>query len=426
MLEGRRLLGALVVVFAAAAVAAQAAVAMPPAPAKPVPSLTPKATQKLWTKLVHRARTRRHVFVADCKPARVVFYTESDWLRLATKIAANGSPCAQYYISIPPLAADKTKFRYDQPWRIRALGPNFHVLAEINYTGWSNWVTANNSTFYDAGLEARRRMAASGFDVASGDSWALNELSSAVRKNTGVARTKARDFLRGLYTGDGSVPQVKGVAYDIGIGQSTADLAPYKVDLQDWNGDTAFWQDISSYVSDWSQELYGDVSAYAVSGASAAERRDHLDDFLGHQLALAAVAPAEDEAARSFLVAASTPLANAAWIWTGGFGDTNVPVATMEDFVSAQVYALRSLDARLGLGEDRIGFAWAPRNTDGAPWTTQYVSDSGELLDRLALALRDSGTTVDPLDPGIGACGPAGQNLWCTAGLDGAAFTESW
>ena len=72
--------------------------------------------------------------------------TESDWLRLATKLAANPSPCAQYYISIPPLAADKTKFRYDQPWRIRALGPQFHVLAEINFTGWTRWVAVRVTT----------------------------------------------------------------------------------------------------------------------------------------------------------------------------------------------------------------------------------------------------------------------------------------
>src|SRR5204862_311945 len=83
------------------------------------------------------------------------FYTSTDWLRLATKLAAAASPCAQYCISIPPLAADKTAFRYDQPWRIRALGPNFHVLAEINITGWTKWVAENpGATWYDAGVEA--------------------------------------------------------------------------------------------------------------------------------------------------------------------------------------------------------------------------------------------------------------------------------
>src|SRR5256885_6487393 len=123
-LRGLRIL----VVVGAALACAPAALGIGPAQ-KPVPSLTPKATQKLWSRLVHRPRTFDASAVASCRPVRVVFYTESDWLRLATKLAASESPCAQYYLSIPPLAADKTKFRYDQPWRIRALGPNFHLLA---------------------------------------------------------------------------------------------------------------------------------------------------------------------------------------------------------------------------------------------------------------------------------------------------------
>src|SRR5581483_6737867 len=253
-----------------------------------------------------------------------VFYAESDWLRLATKLAANPSPCAQYYISIPPLAADKTKFRYDQPWRIRALGPQFHVLAEINYNGWTNWVTANNSTYYDAGVEARKRMDANGFDVASGDSWVVNEFSSAVRNGTNVARQKVRDLVRGLYTGDGTQPQLKGAVFDIGIAQSTADLSSYQLALQSWYGDNA------------------------VPGSTVADRVAHLNDFLQHQLLLADAAPSADAAARSFLDAAYSPLANAAWVWDSGFGYTDVSLDQMEDYVSAQVDALRTFDLSRG------------------------------------------------------------------------------
>src|SRR6266545_2925825 len=85
---------------------------VPPATAsqKPVPSLQPGATAKLWRQLVHS----RHAATAkDCAPQRLVFYTQTDWLRLATKLAAHASPCAQYYISIPPLSANKTAFRSD-------------------------------------------------------------------------------------------------------------------------------------------------------------------------------------------------------------------------------------------------------------------------------------------------------------------------
>ena len=41
----------------------------------------------------------------DCRPVRAVFYTSSDWQRLAQGLAADASPCATYVITIPALAA---------------------------------------------------------------------------------------------------------------------------------------------------------------------------------------------------------------------------------------------------------------------------------------------------------------------------------
>ena len=343
-----------------------------------------------------------------------MFYTEDDWLRLATKLAANASACAQYYISIPPLAADKTAFRSDQAWRIRALGANFHPVAEINYTGWSKWVSANNSTFYDAGVEARARMAAAGFDVSVGDTWAVNELSSAVRAGTNVARQRAGDLVRGLYAGGGN--PVRGVVFGIGINQSTADLAPYKVALQGWYQDAPFWQDMRAYVSDWSQELYGDVRAEAVGGVSVETRLEQLNAFLRHQLTLAQAGPPTVADARAFLEQTDSPLANAAWMWASGFGYTEVPLAQMEDYVSSQVAALRSSDLARGAASDHFGFAWAPRMADGTAWTAQFTADTGTLLDRLADAIHDS-------DAGpTAACDPS----WCTASLAGASFNDAW
>jgi hypothetical protein len=410
----RRMLIVVSVAAAAVAVTAPLASANVALPNKPVPSLQPKLTQKLWKQLIHR----QHTFsvAASCRPVRAYFYTASDWLRLATKLAANESACAQYYISIPPLAADKTNFRPDQPWRIRALGPNFHVLAEINYTGWNKWVVANNTTFYAAGVEARKRMAAQGFDVAAGDSWVVNEFSSGVRGNIGQARQKVRDLVRGLYEGDETVPAVQGGAFSVGIGQQTGDLSTYKLNLQDWYLDSAFWQDMSQYVSDWSPEVYGDVRNYAVAGSSPADRRDHLNDFLAHQYALAAAAPPEAAAAHDFITRTFSPLANAAWIWDSGFGYTNVPLAQMEDYVTAQTYALRSFDAAHGVATDHFGFAWAPKMLDNSAWTSDFTSQTGVLLDRLAASIHESDLSPDE------TCGTA----WCTSTVDGAAFVDTW
>ena len=376
------------------------------APDRPVSTLTPAATAKLWRQLVDRPHTLRRA--ADCRPLRAVFYAATDWLRLATKLAANASPCAQYYISIPPLVSDKTKARPDQAWRIRALGANFHAMAEVHFTTWQRWVAANSSTWYAAGVEARHRMEAAGFDVTKGDTWAVNEFPSSVRANAGTTRAQVRDFVHGLYAGDGT-PPTRGVVFIIGVGQSATGISLYQSNLQNWLTDSTFWADMSAYVSDWSQETYGDVRRYAVPGSSSDQRRDYLVDYLEHPRVLAGVGPPTIDPGRAYLAAAYSPLANAAWQWASGYGWTSVPFDMMQSFVSGQVYALRYYSATSGQPVDHFGFAWQPRNGSGLS-TADYQAQGAAILDRLGSAIRDSGdTSVDPGRPGVGACGPGGQ-----------------
>jgi uncharacterized repeat protein (TIGR01451 family) len=409
MSEGLRMpkrLRLLVGGFAAALVFAAPSAAAA-ATTSPVPSLTPKETARLWTRLVQQRRP--YAAAADCQQLRAVFYTATDWLRLTTRLAANPSPCAQYYISVPPLAADKTELRTDQAWRIRALGPSFHALAEINVTGWTAWVTTTGNSWYAAGVEARRRMATAGYDVAAGDTWALNELSSAVRQGVGNARANMRAFLNGLHDGDGVLPTAKGTVFIAGIGQATGDLSVYQARLQDWYEDPGFWSDLSLYASDWSQEVYGDVRNYAVAGMTRDARRDALNEYLQHQTALVGVAPGSAAAARTFLTAAYSPLANAAWRYDASFGWTDVPVELMQDYVSAQTYAARSA------ANGRFGFAWSPRNLAGIP-SGDFNAQTDALLVRLAAAISDS--SQEP----TAACGAT----WCTGTLEGAAATTAW
>jgi hypothetical protein len=161
-----------------------------------------------------------------CRAAEFVFYAARDWLRLAPKLAERASPCAHYYISVPPLVGDKTNPRPNQASRIRALGPRFHAMAEIHWAAWQEWVRATGRTWYDAGVEARRRMAAAGYNVALGDTWAVNEFPSSVRRDAGTARTDARDFVLGLYEGDGRL--AKGAVFVIGVMHGTYDASLYK------------------------------------------------------------------------------------------------------------------------------------------------------------------------------------------------------
>jgi hypothetical protein len=399
-----------VIAVAAAAWAAPAHAASPRA----VSTLTPYATAVLWHRLAAHPTTARRA--ADCRPLRGIFYAATDWLRLATKLAANASPCAQYYISIPPLVSDKTKARPDQAWRIRALGANFHAMAEIHFTTWMRWVAANGSTWYAAGVEARHRMEAAGFDVTKGDTWAVNEFPSSVRTNTGPWRQNVRDFVHGLYAGDGT-PATKGVVFMIGPGQSLADVSLYQSNVQNWLTDTAFWTDMNAYVSDWSQEVYGDVRRVLVPGSSPDQRRDYLVDYLEHISVLSGVGPPTIDPARAYLSGAYSPLANAAWQWPSAYGYTNVTFDLMQSFVSNQVYALRYYSAQAGLAQDHWGFAWQPRNGAGLA-SADFTNQTASILDRLGAAIRDSADTPP------GACGTGGTS--CLGDLPGATFFESW
>jgi hypothetical protein len=388
----------------------------------PVASLEPAKTEALWRRLVS-SRARRAQAPAACRPLRAVFYAATDWLRLATKLAATSSPCAQYYISIPPIVGDKTRLRANAASRVRALGPNFHAMAEIHFTTWSRWVQSTGSSWYTAGVTARERMAAAGYDVSKGDIWVVNELSTAVRRNTGNARTNIRDLLRGLYEGTGA--RTRGAVFIVGVGQRTSDTSLLQTNLQNWYSDTAFWNDMSTYVSDWGQEVYGDIRNHAVPGAPEETRRDYVNDYLQHPLVLAGVGPATIETARSYLRATYSPLANAAWERETGYGWTMVPPEQMGAYISSQVHALRYFSATTGQPQDHWGFAWAPRNAGGIP-AAEFGQRSGLVLDRLAAAIRASAETTDSADPGSAACGPPGQSANCAFDLEGATLNEAW
>jgi hypothetical protein len=390
----------------------------------PVPSLEPAKTNALWTTLVSSPRRQLSAAAADCRPARVVFYTSSDWLRMATKLAAAASPCADYYLSIPPLTADKTLARPDQAWRIRALGPRFHAMAEIHFATWNRWVANTGNSWHAAGVTARQRMAAAGFDVAQGDSWAVNELSTGVRRGTGNARANIREFLRGLYEGDGTRP-TRGAVFVIGHGQPNRDLSVYQSRLQHWLEDSPFWTDMATYVSDWSQEVYGDVRNHAVPGAPTPTRREYLNDYLQHMLVLAGAGPATIEPARSYLREAYSPLANAAWQWDRGYGWTMITPEQMAAYVSAQINAMRHFSAASGQARDHWGFAWSPRNATGVS-ERDFPAQTGSVIDRMAAAIRDSGEVVEPENPGSGACGPPGQDALCAADVPGAQHNDAW
>jgi PKD repeat protein len=388
-----------------------------------VPSLDPDWSDSFVPPPEPRLRS-----LALCRPLNAVFYAPTDWFRLAQKLRANSSSCAQYYVSVPPNTSDKTQLRDGEAARIRALGPQMHAIAEVNIggptgSGWAAWVAAGKGTWFDAGVEMRRRMAAAGFDIAAGDIWGVNEFSSAVRRGDGASRANMRELLRGLYTGDGTGAGVQGLVWVEGLGQGTTDVSAYKTNLKGWFQDADFWADMTRYVRFWSQEVFGDVRNWAVPGADLATRRDREVDFTEHVSVLSEVSPPPQADVKAFIRATDAPLANAAWAWQNAFGYTFVPSTQMEAFVASQTYALRSYQARAsGRDGDSFGFAWSPRNDELGLSATGFAAQTAAILDQLAASIHASDTPNE--DPGVGACGSDGA--FCAADIDGAAFNLGW
>jgi WD40 repeat protein len=212
---------------------------------------------------------------------QVVFWTGSDHLRLAQALAANRSPCAEYWISLPPLAANKKALRVLQDDAIRAL--RIHPVAEFTVgedTGWANWVRepGANRTWFDAGVEFRRDLAAAGYDVTKGETWLVNEFDRSTARDAPRAppdhdwpaarRADMRELMRGLYSGAPGMPPAPGIA-EIGIHfrhQNIPNVGEYTGDMRRWLADTSFWADADRYLRWIAVENYPDSRLWAPPG----------------------------------------------------------------------------------------------------------------------------------------------------------------
>jgi len=226
-------------------------------------------------------------------PVEVVFYTQSAWNLLADPLQADPSPCANYYISIPAPTSDKTFPRAGVAAQMRARGPAFHAMAEFH---WASWSQVTSITAYEKGVEFRRRMAAAGYDVDAGDTWAINELPSSVRFSSAV-RQDVRDVVRGLYDGPGDLSPSSGAVFIVGLGQGTINLSVYKPNLENWIEDEPFWLDVDGAARWWAQEVYSDPHYVCVGSESLDTRASFINDFTEHVANLAEVSPVARSAA---------------------------------------------------------------------------------------------------------------------------------
>jgi hypothetical protein len=314
-----------------------------------------------------RATTHRAVPKVSCKTRlQANFYAANDWLSLAAALAKHASPCAEYYISIPPVQGPEGTWTIPRPGeakRIRHFGPNFHAMAAVRVWAWANWVKKHKKSWYDAGVLARKRMIGAGYSFTLGDIWAVNE---------------------------------------------------FPITLPDSKSQP------TKYVSVWSSEVFAFPSASCTG--SLAERAANVTDYLNALALLAEHEKGKGMMARNYLRRAYSPLENAAWQWTFGFGIPTIPAEQMAKFVSLQVYS----SAKFAQSHPelqtpvRLGFAWAPNQQHLSKET--FARGNELILERMSTALHDA-ITPDGLHPAR-ACGRDGRD--CICNYPGAELNPTW
>jgi hypothetical protein len=394
---------------------------------------------------------------APCdESVEVVIWTQLNWNRFAEGFEANPLPCAEYWFSLPP-GAVATNLRAAGVFNeIRRHGPQFHPMAEMRLgtpSGWYAWVNDSTvlprRTWYDAGVEFRRRMADRGLDVTKGETWLLNEFDRGTVRDSPPAdttepyysRADMRELIRGLYEGDIGMPPAPG-AVEIGINythQDMSDAAAYKEELKDFLLDSPFWADMDGRVRWMIKEAYPDARNHGVPDSTRTKRRRQMEQYLFHMADLAADAPKEASVAKNFLRDTYMTMGSASWATGGplddgrtGHGWTLFPLEDMLHFVSEQVYAMRYYaDAHPKFGPaGRLGFSWQPANNAIPPSIValpeaEFEAGQEAIADRIGSAVRHA--YASPLAPAIDACRPPGSGeQWCNSVVPGAKFTDNW
>jgi hypothetical protein len=350
--------------------------------------------------------------------AQVITYNPRGWQPLLDALAANQTPCAQYYVVLPPISDKVTPRGRALVQAVRAKGPNFHPVAEFSWKAWYS----KPGTWYAKGVAFRRKMATAGYDPRRGETWAINELPSTIRSRQDT-RARARELIRGLYTGPrGSAPSA-GIVFIVGVGQEMRNFGPYKTSLRGWLQDAGFWTAIGPHVAFWGQETYASCSRVCVPNQRGArpikiaERSTALNDYAQHIPKLAYAGPPATAAVRAFFDRTWTPVFTAFWRDPKGYGNNRIPLDTMMKFVSLETYAARAWAGPRPYPDGRVGFAWNQSPAGATP------AETAQLATRLAQSIQgaygDGGTAAK-------ACSPEGAYTWCAPQLPGASFNGGW
>ncbi|HEU5061022.1 MAG TPA: hypothetical protein VFU21_31040 [Kofleriaceae bacterium] len=358
---------------------------------------------------------------AGCtRPSEVVIWGTRNFHEILGAIEANRSPCSTFWVALPPVtdsSGRKTMPRQgdvlDRIHDLQDRGVKIRAMAEFHWTSWAGWVQATGRSWYDAGVEFRRRMDEAGYDATAGDTWVVDELPSTVRSNTDGGRGKAMAAVRGLY--EGATPNIRGAVLVVGMSIQMTYFPEYRQVLENWLCDAPFWVAMDKHVRFFAQETYASPSRVCVAGKTVAERNEHLNAYLQHLARMAAAGPQCAATARSYFDRSHVPLQTAAWQHSL-YGDLRIPEDQMSRFLRLSVSSQKAWAADHTSPDGRLGFAWAPQ-TGQDPAALRRIADA--LAGAIARAYAPDGGIVS-------ACSSSGSYFGCDCELSGASLNPAW
>ena len=342
--------------------------------------------------------------------AQVVTYNPNGWVQLFEALKANPTPCAQYYIVIPPPAQAKTQVRKcrqgSPPGQcnrivdyIRSGGPNFHPVAEFH---WGAWRLVNGWSWQRKGMEFRKRMRAAGYEISRGETWAINELPSTLRYKPAI-RSNAMAAAGGLFRGFRGYANATGIPFVVGQGQEMVNMSVYKPRLRNFTSAATFWNTMRRYTRFWGQEAYTNCYRSCVPGYQEPTRARFVNAYLQHSARFAYAGGSASAAARSVYNAKYMTLLGGFWKSPKYGWTEDLTAEQMMGLVSLQVYSVRRWAASHPYPDGRIGFAWNDNQGNA-----EFEQVAQRIAEAINAAYGESG------NPAAACRRGSDPDFWCT------------
>ena len=180
------------------------------------PWLEPSRTNQLWQRLVASPQPSPLRAPGRLPAAARLFYAATDFLRLATKLAATLSPCADTTSRFPARLGQATAAHAASRLLSTRPANSAHSrgpLRDPRRDGSRAPVRAGTPRGHRGA-----RMAAADYDVAKGDTWVLDELSTSAVVGRGTLAPTSASPTRSL-RGRRHAARTRGTVFVVGFGQ---------------------------------------------------------------------------------------------------------------------------------------------------------------------------------------------------------------